>query len=87
MNQGRVVNQERGVLTSAVPRISNSTGKRSRRTGRICSSERSPSTNSTKTCIAPWTESVEPDDSKLMRDVRRSEYSSGQSASAILDRT
>jgi hypothetical protein len=35
--------------------------------------------NSVNTCIAPWTESEDPDESWLMRSLRRSGYSSGQS--------
>lgn len=69
--------------TSDVPKIPSKTGRSSRRTGRIWSSVRSDLMNSVKTCIAPCTESGDPDDRRPINDVNRSGYSSGQSQFAI----
>jgi hypothetical protein len=42
--------------------------------------------NSVKTCIAPWTESGELDERRLISDDNRSGYSSGQSELAMVER-
>jgi hypothetical protein len=42
--------------------------------------------NSVKTCIAPCTESGEPEERRPIKEVRRSGYSSGQSLLAIEER-
>lgn len=42
--------------------------------------------NSVSTCIAPWTESGEPDERRPIKESRSSGYSSGQSQFAIEER-
>lgn len=61
------------------------TGNSMRRIGNIWSSVKSALMNSTKTCIAPCTESGEFEDNRPIKEVNRSGYSSGQSQLAIVD--
>jgi hypothetical protein len=42
--------------------------------------------NSVKTCMAPWTESGELEDRRVISDDKRSGYSSGQSEFAMVER-
>lgn len=63
-----------------------STGRRSRNTGRIWSSVKSDLINSVKTCMAPCTESDDPEERRPIKEDKRSGYSSGQSLLAIEER-
>lgn len=62
------------------------TGNKLRRTGSSCSSLNSDFVSSAKTRIAPSIPFAESDDSKVIRELRSSGQSSGQSACAMVDR-
>lgn len=63
------------------------TGSSCRSTGSIWSSVRSDLMNSVNSCMAPCTESGDREERRVMSELRRSGYSSGQSLLAIEERT